>query len=48
MLKLSLLNSFLAGILASLNPTKSEHDFIIRPWVETLGCVQSPQQRNRG
>jgi len=48
MLKPGSLDSFLAGIPASLNPTKSEHDFVFKPWGETLGCVETPQQRNQG
>ena len=33
---------FLAGFLTSVNATKSEHDFVFRPWGETLGCVPTP------
>jgi len=42
------LGQFLVGILASVNPTKSEHDFVFRLWGETSGCVQTPQQINQG
>jgi len=48
MLKPGFLDSFPAGILASLNSTKSGHDFIFRPWGETLGYVQtSPTKKSR-
>jgi len=45
MLKPGSLDSFLAGFPASLNPIKSEHDFVFRPWGETLGCVQIPSNK---
>jgi len=38
--------SFWPGFATNFNRIKSVHDFVFTPWGETLGCVQSPLQRN--
>jgi len=33
------------GFATNFNPSKSVHDFVFRPWVEILGCVQTPSTK---
>jgi len=40
---------FWTSFATNFNPNKSVHDFVLKPWGGTLGCVQPPpQQRNQG
>jgi len=41
-------SSFWASFLTCFKLNKSEHDFVFRPWGETLGCVQTPPTKNQG
>jgi len=37
-----------ASFVTNFYLSKSVHDFVFRPWGETIGCVQPPKWRNQG